>query len=152
MEDGKSDPSIAEIDALGAGLPPDEIPGYTFEDDPDFFPAEGVIFDDEPEPQPPLFFSVAIVLHDRAEGGPEEGGWWYETYEPVDQHAHLTKIVITKEHAISVEKDLEQYIVQEELNKGRRPISSLLSQGIFEAHIFPGTYPVSLPTHRPHYE
>jgi hypothetical protein len=113
----------------------------------------GYGFEEVPEEErPPKFYSVAICLHDREFGGPEEGGWWYDVYEPDDNLAHLTKIVQTKEEAQKAQVELEQRIEREELNKGRRPVSSVCSTGQYVAVIFPGTYPEYLPTARPQYK
>ena len=138
------DVRITEVDALGAGLPPDEIEGYTFEEQPED--------EDLARPAPPKFYSVAICMYNKQYGGPEEGGWWYSTYEPIDQLAWMTKIVLTSEEARSAKTELERVIVDKEFNKGRRPVSSVLSTGQYVAVIFPGTYPEYLPTSRPHYE
>lgn len=106
----------------------------------------------EPKPEVPKFFCVAIGLEDRAYGGPEEGGWWYDTFEPLDEYAHMTKIVITAEEAYRHRDELRQWIVSEKLNEGRRPTSSVLSEGQYDVHVYRGRYPHYVPERRPHYE
>lgn len=100
---------------------------------------------------PPTYYSVAIVLHNRSYGGPEEGGWWYDTYDPVDRYALLTKIIEKKEEAFKAKTELEKLIEEKQLNKGRRQIWSLASQGRYEAYIFYGSYPRYEPVEPPQY-
>lgn len=88
---------------------------------------------------------VNLYLVDRAYGGAEEGGWWYDagkfvsclgkTLDPVAadtiRDAHAGRLAA--------------------LNKGRRPISSVLSTGRYEIAIEPRAGE-SYPKFRPYYE
>jgi hypothetical protein len=50
--------------------------------------ADGEAFNDEAEgeviPRPPSFWTVAVYLREQAYGGPEEGGWWFDTGVRID--------------------------------------------------------------------
>lgn len=93
-----------------------------------------------------------LYLHDRAYGGPEEGGWWYDTYTPVDgdwmneppPYGHFR----TEDEA---EKALVKLIEWcEEENKSRRSPSSVASEGHFVARL--ESWPAEpIPARRPHY-
>lgn len=124
-------------------------------DDPGCDGGEGDCHDgcERPAP-PPTFYSVALVLHDRAYGGPEEGGWYYETYQlETNPPIECVPIICFTEEAAkeAAEKIMEVNIAALKLNEGRREISSVLSEGLYEARIF-GGFPRSEPQTRPHYE
>jgi hypothetical protein len=84
---------------------------------------------------------VNVYLTDREYGGPEEGGWWFSTGEPVESHE------VSEDEADALADTLRQKYS----NEGRRPVSSVLSEG---------EYCVSVedhearpwPTEQPHYE
>lgn len=68
--------------------------------------------------------SITIGLRDRAYGGPEEGGWYYDTFEPV-------RVFTVPARAYErLASRLAKWLVC--ANRGRRPISSVLSEGIYE--------------------
>jgi hypothetical protein len=100
-----------------------------------------------------VMFSVGVYLIDRAYGGPEEGGWWYDCGQLVDPTEPL---LAPTYHTLSVDavaKALQVNIeLDKTLNKGRRPISSVLSEGQFAALVHVGHPPQNYPTTRPHYE
>src|ERR1039457_4413384 len=90
-------------------------------------------------PEPP-FYTVAVFLCDRAYGGPEEGGWWYTAGERVDQleedgvNVAQPQVFATEGFAyIGADKLNEK--LNETVNKGRRPASSVLSEGRYEARV-----------------
>lgn len=85
-----------------------------------------------------------VYLYDRAYGGPEEGGWWYNTFEPV---ADRSKLVSEAEGPAALEA-LQAELAAE--NKGRRHPSSVLSEGHYTARLeaWPAQHE---PAHRPHY-
>ena len=89
----------------------------------------------------PLY--VNVYLHDRAFGGPEEGGWWYDTYEvravyPVEDLENANALVGRLENGPYT-------------NEGRREIGSVISEGVWEVRIeqTPGE---NRPKERPYYE
>jgi len=93
-----------------------------------------------------------LYLHDRAYGGPEEGGWWYDTYTPVDgdwmndppQYGHFR----TVDEAEKALKKLEKWCEDE--NKSRRSPSSMASEGHFVARL--EAWPAEvIPSRRPYY-
>jgi hypothetical protein len=86
---------------------------------------------------------VTLYLVDRAYGGPEEGGWWYDTGEviatwPVPERDLAEDIILMAKHAGYT-------------NEGRRDIGSVLSDGIYEFTVDwePGQ---DYPQRTPHYE
>lgn len=117
------------------------------------------------------FWTVAIYLCDRAYGGPEEGGWWYDCGERVDHvlegiNPNSLLTVFTGEGTVYKDTDEQSAGEQEAhayaallqaqldatVNKGRRPISSVLSEGQYFARAYPGHPPTHFPATRPHYE
>ncbi len=129
-------------------------------------------FDPSPEPVAP-FWTVAIYLVDKAYGGPEEGGWWYTCGERIDyalDGINLNDLltVMTGEGTIyrdneetgqsAAEQEAHAYadLLQAQLdatvNRGRRSIDSVLSEGRYEALAHPGHPPHHFPATRPHYE
>lgn len=96
-------------------------------------------------------WTVAVFLMDRAYGGPEEGGWWYDCGTPADEYAQYTKGFTDEIEAIKYSAELDQIIEKEGLNEGRREIGSVLSTGRYEAWVSEGN-PKRFPLTRPHYE
>lgn len=91
---------------------------------------------------------VAVFLEDRAYGGPEEGGWWYDTGDLVRTvwQGPASQAEAAEVYAERLNKKLETT-----LNHGRRPISSVLSEGRYRALVC-NEPPASWPEQRPHYE
>lgn len=108
---------------------------------------------------PPQFYSVAIYLEDRAYGGPEEGGWYYDCGVRIDSMRELEelgpwrtpRIFLTEESATIYCRKVNDRI-ETTINKGRREISSVLSEGRYCAAVHEGYPPTHYPTERPHYE
>jgi hypothetical protein len=98
-----------------------------------------------------FFYCVSIYKIDRAYGGPEEGGWYYNTGEPVLEFGMHTRCFVDYSEALDYERVLRETLIPE-LNEGRRPISSVLSEGQFAAYIDENEYPAAYPKERPHYE
>lgn len=96
------------------------------------------------EPVTPLLY-VNIYIHDRAYGGPEEGGWFYDTYEPVPEECVLASSVENAEEILEMKRKW-----CEEQNSDRRSPSSVLSDGHYVAHLeaWPAEYK---PSNRPYY-
>ena len=95
-------------------------------------------------------FTVAIYLIDRAYGGPEEGGWWYEHGEPAPEHCDHTRGFANEEAAIGYAAKLTDDVCPL-LNVGRPPIHSVSSCGRYVARAIEGN-PAAYPATRPHYE
>lgn len=124
--------------------------------------SEHETMNDEPEAESDLVKTlvwVGVYLNDRAWGGPEEGGWWYECGVLVTDHAVYAEIGVmpschlTVEDAIAACEEMEEAIERAELNRGRRSTSSVLSTGIYQAMLWEeATLPTHWPAVRPHYE
>lgn len=85
---------------------------------------------------------VAVVLQDKAYGGPEEGGWWYDTEQVLEQkQAH------SREHR----QELINNYLSQYSNEGRRDISSVASEGIYAIRVQKKKV-TDYPQYRPHYE
>lgn len=103
------------------------------------------------------FWTVAVFLVDRRYGGPEEGGWWYSTGVRCDRTipevgVHGAPRIFMDEQAAQDWCSEANNRLAETVNKGRRPVSSMLSQGVYRAQIYDGWPPESYPSFRPHYE
>jgi len=121
------------------------------------------LIDDEMEeeftPTPIAFYSVAIYFVNRAYGGPDEGGWWYDcgnliqsVPEGVDPQNLIKTFAPNQNEATQTWRDILQQILDDGINKGRRPISSVISTGRYIAMIHEGNPPSHFPQERPHYE
>jgi len=113
--------------------------------------------EEEVENRPtPAFWSVAVYLVDRAYGGPEEGGWWYDYGIPIEEKldgvgdAWLPHTFKTEQEADDYADEV-QVLLDANVNRGRREISSVLSEGVYRA-IVTGGFPKPFPAERPHYE
>jgi hypothetical protein len=92
-------------------------------------------------------YVVATYLVDKAYGGPEEGGWWYECGEHVRTHR-----VFGNEDAANKYCRRLNDLLHVTLNKGRRSISSVLSEGQYAADVYENAAPKFFPETRPYYE
>jgi hypothetical protein len=104
----------------------------------------------------PAFWTVAIFMVDRAYGGPEEGGWWYDHGRPIEHipdgiNPHDLMTVFTDEDEATSYRETLQASLDAHINKGRRAISSVLSEGEYRAVVCPG-WPAPFPATRPVYE
>jgi hypothetical protein len=93
---------------------------------------------------------VAVYDTALAYGGPEEGGWWYDT-------GSLVRIVFatpSEDAAYSYSRKLNNRLRSRVFgpNQGRRDKSSVLSDGFFEACVYQDHAPKGYPDVRPHYE
>lgn len=94
-----------------------------------------------------MTYTVAVYLCDRAYGGPEEGGWWYSTGALV----RAVRRFKSEERAIRFAYRMNELLAVT-LNKGRRPISSVLSDGRYAAEVCDGEPVSHYPEIVPHYE
>lgn len=95
--------------------------------------------------------TVAFHNIDRAYGGAEEGGWYYDCGEPCAELKEHTRTIKNRNAA---ERHLSRLTKMEaELNEGCRPIYSVAYDGdAVQAIMQRGTIPHEWPTERPHYE
>lgn len=104
---------------------------------------------DDAEVITPAFYTVTLCMIDRCYGGPEEGGWYYDHPTPLtgkDHAAHI-RVFTSEEEALAYARTFEPMIAN--LNRGRRPLWSVMSSGVYGVHVFEG-FPSAPP--RPHYE
>ena len=87
---------------------------------------------------------VNVYMVDQAFGGREEGGWWYMVGHPVESHRY-DSMNDAQEALAKLETNYG------EMNKGRRPISSVLSTGQYQV-MLETHFAESWPKCRPHYE
>lgn len=90
---------------------------------------------------------LALYEVDRAYGGPEEGGWWFDTGE----HRRTLRTFGNEQDAYAAARRCNGWLAR--LQKGKRAVSSVIYDGgryAAEVHrnFAPGHYPVE----RPHYE
>jgi hypothetical protein len=114
----------------------------------------------------PTFYTVAIYKCDKAYGGPEEGGWWYEYGERQDYPLEgvsadlLLTVFHNKPHCGPDSAEVEamsyaehvQKLLDVSINVGRREISSMASEGRYYAEVHRGYPPHHWPEVTPHYE
>lgn len=98
------------------------------------------------------FYTVAIYLIDRAYGGPEEGGWYYDCGTPYlePEAARLFKAFDNLADANDYAEHLNIEVLPD-WNEGRAEISSVLSDGRYKA-LWSDGFPQPFPTDHPHYE
>lgn len=99
------------------------------------------------------FYTVAIYMEDRAFGGHEEGGWYYETAELCMEPDCVvcTREFRTEVEAMDYADALNQGIVAQ-WNEDRPEVSSVLSEGRYHAIVSEGMPKPYYPETRPHYE
>ena len=96
------------------------------------------------------FHLVAVYLQDMAYGGPEEGGWYYET----GQLVRVVRGFRNEKAAYTYCRRLNQRLKSREFgpNSGRREMSSVLGEGEYWAEVYADQAPRSYPDGRPRYE
>lgn len=87
-------------------------------------------------------YAVTVGMADLAYGGPEEGGWYFDTFEPI------RTFIVPRSRRRSLEDKLGAWLVK--ANEGRPEISSVLSEGRYWLRSGIITQPE--PRVRPHYE
>ena len=106
--------------------------------------------------QAPPFYTVAVYLEYRAYGGPEEGGWYYDYGERVDDPEEtgcVPAIFRGGDEAMAIDccRQTNERL-NATVNKGRREISSVLSTGRYVARVCEGYPEPGFPKERPYYE
>jgi hypothetical protein len=94
-------------------------------------------------------YIVSYYNVDRAFGGPEEGGWWYTYGIPETQFDRFTRGFATEDEAYVYADRLNRHL-SPKLNEGRYSISSVLSDGNYQAIVSEG-YPRPFPEETPYY-
>jgi hypothetical protein len=99
------------------------------------------------------FYTVAIYMEDRAFGGHEEGGWYYDTAELCTEPkaAQYLRGFNKQEEAAEYASKLNAEVMPK-WNEGRADISSVLSEGRYVAMYCEGTPKPYYPETQPHYE
>src|SRR3546814_969428 len=96
--------------------------------------------------EPHMRYIIALYEIDRAYGGAEEGGWWYDTGEL----ARLLALAPTEARAIQLADRANRLL--ERLQRHRRRVDSVLyAGGRYTAIVFEWTAPPAFPVVRPHY-
>lgn len=93
------------------------------------------------------FYTIAFYEIDRQYGGPEEGGWWYNS-------GNLERVITTElneDKAYALCRRANHLL--DMLQKRRTSIYSVTyNGGRYEAQCYNGNAPSYYPTIRPHYE
>ncbi len=89
---------------------------------------------------------VNLYLTDRAFGGREEGGWWFDTGEPVRSFP-----CATKRRAERIRRMVERIAKCRNKAEDRRDPGSVLCDGWYAVHI-EDKPAQAYPSERPHYE
>lgn len=101
--------------------------------------------------------TVAVFLQDQAYGGPEEGGWWFDTFLPetgTEFAEHIRHFPDTDkgwDKAHEWRAQLQEFL-DAEYNAFRPPLHSVNSKGVFTAVIVEGYELKPMPETIPHYE
>lgn len=91
-------------------------------------------------------YIVALYEIDRAYGGAEEGGWYFDTGELV----RLLALAPTEDRAVSLAARANRLL--ERLQRHRRRVDSVLyAGGRHVAIVYEWIAPASFPEHRPQY-
>lgn len=99
-----------------------------------------------------MSFTVAICIEDRAYGGPEEGGWWYNYGFPSEDHLdHIKGFTDQQEELAYLYASQLNTTICQHLNEGRPAIDQSNSKGRYVAIVFEGL-PKAWPETKPHYE
>lgn len=92
-------------------------------------------------------YIVALYRIDRAYGGPEEGGWWYDTGDL----ARPLRICVSEAAAAALAVRVNRLLAG--LQCHRHPVHSVAYDGgRCAAFVFETTAPPRFPYARPHYE
>lgn len=109
------------------------------------------------EAEPARLYWVGVYLEDRAFGGREEGGWWYDcgtlqTAPWLYSELGFTPSSHTTLAAARAARDRFADGLAKLNSERRSDIGSVLSEGRFAALIFEDKLPEFYPEKRPHYE
>lgn len=95
-------------------------------------------------------YLVAVYDSSLAWGGPEEGGWWYDA----GSLARIVRLFRNADQAYLYARRLNKKLESRTYgpNQGKREKSSVISDGVYEAHVCQDHVPQFYPAERPHYE
>lgn len=94
-----------------------------------------------------MTFILAFFELDRRYGGPEEGGWWYDTGELV----RIFRVYHDEERAYARARRANDLL--DRLQKRKRPVSSVTYRGgRHGVYVYENYVPKHFPSQRPHYE
>ena len=98
-------------------------------------------------------FFVAIYETDRAYGGPEEGGWWFDCGVPSEdpECLLLCRVFSEPEAASEYVDSLRDKLAQLNEEHNKRPAWSVACNGYYEAFVTEGL-PTAYPEEIPRYE
>ena len=93
-----------------------------------------------------MTYTVAVLFEDRAFGGQEEGGWYYD-------YGYPSEVRIAPQRRFKTRAKAQGYLnriapVIERLNSDRPSISSVLSEGRYRAYVF-SSKPCGYPDRQP---
>ncbi|MFG1250071.1 hypothetical protein [Xanthobacter flavus] len=94
-----------------------------------------------------MSYVIAFYEVDKAYGGPEEGGWWFDTGTLVRVFA----VSRSETRANAIARRANGLLAR--LQRSKRSVGSVLYDGgRHEAHVYENTAPAHFPDTRPHYE
>lgn len=94
-----------------------------------------------------MTYILALYEVDRAYGGPEEGGWWYDTGDL----QRVLRVFPTEERAYAAARRCNGWL--DKLQRHCRDVSSVIYDGgRYAAQVFERNAPDHYPVVRPHYE
>lgn len=92
-------------------------------------------------------FTLAFFEMDRAYGGPEEGGWWFDC----GQFVRNLRTYPTQATAEAAQRRANALLHR--LQRNKRDVGSVIySGGRHSVLMFEGDVPQAIPTERPYYE
>jgi hypothetical protein len=103
-------------------------------------------------------WSVAIYEQDKAFGGREEGGWYYDIGALVMEGSIYNSVGMTpawftsRKDALEYRDKMAEAIEKSTINVGNYEPSSVLCRGWYGAELHEDEMPVHYPKVRPHYE
>jgi predicted RNase H-like HicB family nuclease len=105
---------------------------------------------------PGRIFWVAMYDTDRAMGGREEGGWWFDYGTLVTDgklYAEIGQLPTVHTHRSDAQKALQAMrLALEQLNEGNLEIGSVLCRDVYAAEIHENELPAFYPATRPRFE
>ena len=95
-------------------------------------------------------YVIGLYEVELAYGGPEEGGWWYRR----GQLVRTVAVFRNENKAYAYSRKLNRRLESREFgpNRGKRELSSVLSDGEYQIEVHENLAPAFYPEVRPHYE